>query len=293
LSVGGGECGGEGGGGGGGGGSGGGGGVAVERAVAIAVAVVVVAVVVEIAVEVARSVAVAVDRAFATATAAVEGTGNNQPNYHIVVGDIDASLSLLFVTRRAFFLCRASYRCSVVGLDVNIFGGLDALSPLFVVRCRHHLCCRCHRRRRSCRRRPCRHRCRCRRRRHRSSSSSSLSRHHRCLRCCRHRVWLIVIFAVELHLLLPSPLPIASATTQCRYLIVLCCIAAAETSLIALPPLSSCLYRASWLLNCRHVSNQRHNMTNDVKKNHQKLRCTRHVGRVRLICRDDTKTCQF
>ncbi len=40
----------------------------------------VVAVVLETAVEVARSVAVVVDRAMATATAAVEGTGNNQPN---------------------------------------------------------------------------------------------------------------------------------------------------------------------------------------------------------------------
>jgi hypothetical protein len=61
---------------------------------------------------------------------------------------------------------------------------------------------------------------------------------------------MIVIFVVELHLLLPSPLPIASATTQCRCLIVLYCIAAAETSLIALPPLTLCLYRTSWLLNC-------------------------------------------
>jgi hypothetical protein len=244
--------------------------------------VVVVAVVVEIAVEVARSVAVAVDRAFETATVAVEGTGNNQPNYHIVVGDIDASSSSSFVTRRAFSLRRASYRCSVVGLDVNVFGGFDALSSLFVLRRRHHLFRRRRhrgrrrRRRRSCRRRSCR-RSRCRRhrrrrrRRRRSSSSSSLSRHHRCRQCCRHRVWLIVIFAVDLHLSPPSPLPIASATTQCRYLIVLCCIAAAETSLIALPPLSSCLYRASWLLNCRHVSNQRHGMTNDVKKKPSKV----------------------
>ncbi len=70
----------------------------VERAVVIAVVVVVVAVVVEVAVEVARSVAVAVDRAFETATAVVEGTGNNQPNYHIVIGDIDASLLSSFVT---------------------------------------------------------------------------------------------------------------------------------------------------------------------------------------------------
>jgi hypothetical protein len=112
--------------------------------------------VVEIAVEVARSVAVAVDRAFETATVAVEGTGNNQPNYHIVVGDIDASSSSSFVTRRAFSLRRASYRCSVVGLDVNVFGGFDASLSLFVVRRRHHLFRRRRRRRRrSCRRRRC------------------------------------------------------------------------------------------------------------------------------------------
>ncbi len=67
-----------------GGGGGGGGGVALERAVAIVVAVaVVVVVVVEMVVEVARSLSVAVDRAFETATVAVEGTGNNQPNNHM------------------------------------------------------------------------------------------------------------------------------------------------------------------------------------------------------------------
>jgi hypothetical protein len=229
VSVGGGKGSGEVGGGGGGGGSGGGGGggVAVERAVAIAVAVVVVAVVVEIAVEVARSLAVVVDRAFETATAAVEGTGNNQPNYHIVVGDIDASSSSSFVTRRAFSLRHASYRCSVVGLDVNVFGGFNASLSLFIVRRRLHLFhrrCRprrrhrhCSCRRRSCRRRHCRRRhCHCRRRCRRSSLSSLLSRHHHCHRCCCHRVWLIVIFAVKLHLLPPSPLPNASATTQCH-----------------------------------------------------------------------------
>jgi hypothetical protein len=43
----------------------------VERGVAVAV---------EMAVEVARLVAVAVDRVMVTATAAVEGTDNNQPN---------------------------------------------------------------------------------------------------------------------------------------------------------------------------------------------------------------------
>ncbi len=51
----------------------------VERGVAIAVAVAV-AVVVEMAVEVVRSVVVAVDRVMVTATAAVQGTDNNQPN---------------------------------------------------------------------------------------------------------------------------------------------------------------------------------------------------------------------
>ncbi len=40
---------------------------------------------------------VAVDRAFETVTVAVEGTGNNQPNYHIVIGVIDASSSSSFV----------------------------------------------------------------------------------------------------------------------------------------------------------------------------------------------------
>ncbi len=54
-------------------------------------------------------------------------------NYHIVVGGIDASTLSLFVTRRAFSCRRASSRCSVVGLDVNVFGGLDTLSSLFVV----------------------------------------------------------------------------------------------------------------------------------------------------------------
>jgi hypothetical protein len=70
-------------------------------------------------------------------------------------------------------------------------------------------------------------------------------------------------------------------------------IATANTSLIALPPLLSCLSHASWLLNCQHVSNQGHDMTYDVKKNHQKLRCRQHDGRVGLICHEDTKTCWF
>jgi hypothetical protein len=54
-------------------------------------------------------------------------------NYHIVVGGIDALTSSLFVTRRAFSCHRTSSRCSVVGLNVNVFGGLDALLSLFVV----------------------------------------------------------------------------------------------------------------------------------------------------------------
>ncbi len=54
-------------------------------------------------------------------------------NYHIVVGGINASMLLLFVTHRTFSCRRASSRCSIVGLDVNVFGGLDALSSLFVV----------------------------------------------------------------------------------------------------------------------------------------------------------------
>jgi hypothetical protein len=54
-------------------------------------------------------------------------------NYHIVVGGINASTLLSFVTRRAFSCCHASSRCSIVGLDVNLFGGLDASLSLFVV----------------------------------------------------------------------------------------------------------------------------------------------------------------
>ena len=126
-------------GGGNGGGGGGGGGVAVERVVAIAVAFVVIAVVVERAVEVARLVVVAVDRAFKTATAAVEGTGNNQTNYHIIIGGINALLSLSFFTCCAFSRRYASSRCSVVGLDVNIFGGFVVLPSLFVVHHHHYL----------------------------------------------------------------------------------------------------------------------------------------------------------
>ncbi len=49
-------------------------------------------------------------------------------NYHIVISGIDASTLLSFVTRRAFSCRCASSHCSVVGLDVNVFGGLDASS---------------------------------------------------------------------------------------------------------------------------------------------------------------------
>ncbi len=49
-----------------------------------------------------------------------------QSNYHTVIGGIYASTSSLFITHRAFSCCRASSRCSDVGLDVNVFGGLDA-----------------------------------------------------------------------------------------------------------------------------------------------------------------------
>ncbi len=74
-------------------------------------------------------------------------------DYHIVVGGIDESTSSSFITRRAFSCRRASSRCSIVGLDVNVFGSLDALLSLFVVLPRllpplHcHQCChqRCHR----------------------------------------------------------------------------------------------------------------------------------------------------
>ena len=75
-------------------------------------------------------------------------------NYHIIVGGINASTSLLFVMRRAFSCRRASSRCSVVGLDVNEFGGLDASSSLFVVPPRLLPPLHCH----QCRR----WRCRCR-----------------------------------------------------------------------------------------------------------------------------------
>ncbi len=54
-------------------------------------------------------------------------------NYHIVVGGIDASMSLSFVMRCAFSCHRASSFCSIIGLDVNVFGSLDASSSFFVV----------------------------------------------------------------------------------------------------------------------------------------------------------------
>jgi hypothetical protein len=72
-------------------------------------------------------------------------------NYHIVVGGIDALTSSLFVTRCAFSCHRASSRCSVIGLDVNVIGGLDASSSLFAMpphllpplHCHQHRCRRC------------------------------------------------------------------------------------------------------------------------------------------------------
>ena len=72
-------------------------------------------------------------------------------NYHIVVGGINASTLWLFVTRRAFSCRRTSSRCSIVGLDVNVFGGLDELLSLFVVlpclllplHCHQRCCQRC------------------------------------------------------------------------------------------------------------------------------------------------------
>ncbi len=75
-------------------------------------------------------------------------------NYHIVIGGIDALMSLLFVTRRAFSCRRASSHCSVVGLGVNVFGGLDASLSLFVVPPRLLPPLHCHQ--------GCRQRCRCR-----------------------------------------------------------------------------------------------------------------------------------
>jgi hypothetical protein len=61
------------------------------------------------------------------------GEWRQRLNYHIIVGDINALTLSLFVTRRAFSCRRASSRCSIVGLDVNVFGVLKALSSLFVV----------------------------------------------------------------------------------------------------------------------------------------------------------------
>ncbi len=67
-------------------------------------------------------------------------------NYHIVVGGINALTSLSFVTRRAFS-CRCAFsHCSVVGLDVNVFGSLDALLPRLLLPLHCHQRChqRCH-----------------------------------------------------------------------------------------------------------------------------------------------------
>jgi hypothetical protein len=202
-----------------------------------------------------------------------------------VVGGFGA-LSLCLSCHRASSCRRASSRHSIVvfvvvvvvvvviGLDVDVVGGFEASSTSFVLPprllpplhcCRRHCLhpchnCHCHRLCRHRHRPPCHRscrRCHCRRRWRRCwhlSSSSLLSCHHRC-RCCRRNcVWLIVVFAVAPHLLPPSPLPIASTTTQCRCLVILCCIAPADTSLIALPPLLLRLFRAGWLLHCQHVA---------------------------------------
>ncbi len=67
-------------------------------------------------------------------------------NYHIVVGGINALTSLSFATRRTFSCCRTSSRCSVVDLNVNVFGGLDTSSSLFVVPPRLLLPLHCHQR---------------------------------------------------------------------------------------------------------------------------------------------------
>jgi hypothetical protein len=74
-------------------------------------------------------------------------------NYHIVIGGINALTSSSFVTRRTFSCHRASSRCSVVGLNANVFGSLDASSSLFVLPPRLLPPLHCHQRcRRHCRR---------------------------------------------------------------------------------------------------------------------------------------------
>ncbi len=158
---------------------------------------------------------------------------------------VSMSIYLAVWTRHGLCLSchRASSRCSIVisivvevviiGLDVDVIGGFNVSSKLFILPlrllpplCRHcHCCCHCghhrrhhslFRRRRCCCRTPCRSRRRC-RPCHRycrlSSSSLLLSHHHHCRCCRRHCIWLIVTFAVDLHLSPLSPLPIASTTT--------------------------------------------------------------------------------
>jgi hypothetical protein len=51
----------------------------------------------------------------------------------IVIGGLNALLLLFFIMRRVFSCRHASSCCSVVGLDINIVGGFDALLSLFVV----------------------------------------------------------------------------------------------------------------------------------------------------------------
>jgi hypothetical protein len=69
-----------------------------------------------------------------------------QLNYHIVVGGINALTLSSFVMCRAFSCRCASSRCSVVGLNVYVFGRLDTLSSLFVVPPRLLLPLHCHQR---------------------------------------------------------------------------------------------------------------------------------------------------
>ncbi len=76
-----------------------------------------------------------------------------QSNFHIVVGGINTSTSSSFVTRRAFSCRRDSSCCSVLGLGVNVFSGLDASLSLFVLPLRLLPPIHCHQR--------CRLRCHC------------------------------------------------------------------------------------------------------------------------------------
>ncbi len=69
-------------------------------------------------------------------------------NYHIVVGGIDTLTLSSFIMRCAFSCRRASSHCSIVGLDVNVFGGLDTSLSLFVEPPRLLPPLHCHQRRR-------------------------------------------------------------------------------------------------------------------------------------------------